>query len=92
MYYFTGNSNPSHCVIIEKKKVDLPQKGFIAPNIPHVVLNHCTNRVEPAIIPGSILKLIVLRVKGSDSEAITMRANRVPLLVVCGLATCCHTP
>ena len=51
--------------------------------VTRVVLKHYNIRVGPPIRSleskcNSILKPKVLRVKGSDREAITMRANQVP--------------
>ena len=64
--------------------------SIFAREVAHVVLKHCNNRVQPSIFileskrfsfKARILKPKVLRVKGSDREAITMRANQVPLLI-----------
>ena len=85
-----GKANGAQAIAVVKprwcpEKFSLPQMwpSMASSQVTRVVLKHYNIRVEPPIRSleskcNSILKPKVLRVKGSDREAITMRANQVP--------------
>ena len=85
-----GKANGAQAIVVMKPKW-CPEKfplsqmcpSMASSQVTRVVLKHCNICVEPPIRSleskcNSILKPKVLRVKGSDREAITMRANQVP--------------
>ena len=85
-----GKANGAQAIVVMKpkwcpEKFSVPQMcpSMASSQVTRVVLKHCNICVEPPIRSleskcNSILKPKVLRVKGSDREAITMRANQVP--------------